>query len=466
MYGSSVPPSFAPPPAIDVQSNGYGGFGNPSGYPPDPYTQQPGMGQNFQPPAPYSQQFAPPTNYPPQGYPPAMDYNQPPPQAYQPPPPSNYNQPPPQAYPPAGNMSAPNYAPPSNYNQPPPSTYNQPPPSNYNQPPPLAYTSAPQSNHGSYATAHRFGDLTTGRRKALLIGINYKGSTAELRGCINDVMRLKQFLLSKGFLDTPQTMVVLTDDQHDRTRSPTRANMIAAMKWLVTGAMPGDSLFFHYSGHGSQVKDTNGDEDDGYDETILPVDFNTAGQIVDDEMHDIMVKTVPAGCRLTAIFDSCHSGTALDLPYIYDTSGTIQAPGSGGARAGGMGGMGGLLNIGMSLLAGQRIDPNQAMQLIHGFKQAKTGSGRQGRTPPVKSAPGDVLMFSGCRDDQTSVDATIGGMATGAMSYAFMEAIRNLPGCSYAQMLNYMRDLMRGKFRQLVQLSSSHPMDMSQPFAI
>lgn len=169
-------------------------------------------------------------------------------------------------------------------------------------------------------------------------------------------------------MDTPQTMVVLTDDQQDRTRRPTRANMIAAMKWLVTGAQKGDSLFFHYSGHGSQVKDLGEffiffcsicikmdfsvfilraakvclcaalqhvqkqlqpqqkcrdnfiliqlhfssylcviirlfqnssvycfieiklsvvDEDDGYDETILPVDFQQAGQIVDD------VSTVP-----------------------------------------------------------------------------------------------------------------------------------------------------------------------------
>ena len=57
----------------------------------------------------------------------------------------------------------------------------------------------------------------------------------------------------------------------------------------------------------------------GYDETIYPVDFRQAGHIVDDEMHMIMVKSLPAGCRLTAIFDSCHSGSALDLPYLYST---------------------------------------------------------------------------------------------------------------------------------------------------
>jgi metacaspase-1 len=41
-------------------------------------------------------------------------------------------------------------------------------------------------------------------------------------------------------------------------------------------------------GHGGQTKDLDGDEEDGYDEVIYPVDFRTAGHIVDDEMHRIM----------------------------------------------------------------------------------------------------------------------------------------------------------------------------------
>lgn len=42
------------------------------------------------------------------------------------------------------------------------------------------------------------------------------------------------------------------------------------------------------TGHGGQTKDLDGDEDDGYDEVIYPVDFRTAGHIVDDDMHAIM----------------------------------------------------------------------------------------------------------------------------------------------------------------------------------
>lgn len=84
-------------------------------------------------------------------------------------------------------------------------------------------------------------------------------------------------------------------------------------------------------------------QDDGYDETIYPLDHKQAGMIIDDAMHEVMVRPLPAGCRLTAIYDcqfalqivgylcgkrprrltillpiylACHSGSALDLPYM------------------------------------------------------------------------------------------------------------------------------------------------------
>lgn len=37
-----------------------------------------------------------------------------------------------------------------------------------------------------------------------------------------------------------------------------------------------------------------------------------------------MVQPLPAGCRITCIFDSCHSGTVLDLPFTYKCSGEIE----------------------------------------------------------------------------------------------------------------------------------------------
>lgn len=89
-----------------------------------------------------------------------------------------------------------------------------------------------------------------------------------------------------------------------------------ALYWLVQGCQPGDSLVFHYSGHGSRQRNYNGDEVDGYDETLCPLDFNTQGMIVDDEINATIVRPLPHGAKLHAIIDACHSGTVLDLPFL------------------------------------------------------------------------------------------------------------------------------------------------------
>lgn len=103
---------------------------------------------------------------------------------------------------------------------------------------------------------------------------------------------VQKFLIERhGY--KPDDMVVLTDDSRNPRQIPTRANMVAAMQWLVQGARANDALFFHYSGHGGQTKDVDGDEDDGYDEVIYPVDFKTAGHIVDDEREYASPKGSP-----------------------------------------------------------------------------------------------------------------------------------------------------------------------------
>merc|ERR1712137_1414181 len=162
------------------------------------------------------------------------------------------------------------------------------------------------------------GNKLDGNKRAVLIGINYiRCTSGQLRGCINDVQRNREFLLTFGRFPA-SNIYCLTDDQDPNSKFyPTRANMIAAMNWLVGGAGPSDSLFFHYSGHGGQSEDKTHLEDDGMNETILPADYETAGMIVDDDLHDMLVRHLPEGSRFTAIFDSCHSGTALDLPYLY-----------------------------------------------------------------------------------------------------------------------------------------------------
>jgi hypothetical protein len=81
-------------------------------------------------------------------------------------------------------------------------------------------------------------------------------------------------------------------------------------------------VFVHYSGHGGRVEDTSGDEEDGYDETLIPVDFERTGQILDDDVFKILVKPMPKDVNVTVLMDCCHSGTALDLPYEMNATDT------------------------------------------------------------------------------------------------------------------------------------------------
>lgn len=255
----------------------------------------------------------------------------------------------------------------------------------------------------------------TGRRKALCIGINYTGQANPLRGCVNDAKRVREFLIKNGGYRS-ENVVLLADDVSDPRSIPTRKNIIACMKWLVKDAQPNDALFFHYSGHGGQTRDLDGDEIDGYDEVIFPLDFKTAGHITDDEMHKIMVASLPDRCRLTALFDACHSGTVLDLPYIYSS---------------------------------------------HGRLKGKQISDRARR---AKSTPADVISWSGCEDGQTSADTFHGGVAVGAMSHAFMEALKTRPNQSYQELLRAIRLILHPRYSQKPQLGSSHHIDTNLKF--
>ncbi|KAL7951208.1 peptidase C14 [Trichoderma barbatum] len=328
------------------------------------------------------------------------------------------------------------------------------PPNGYNQARPSGNPPAPPNGPQSFGHgapqgyAFRYSNCT-GRRKALLIGINYFGQRGQLRGCINDVRNMTAYLV-EHFGYKREDMVILTDDQQNPMSQPTKQNILRAMHWLVKDARPNDSLFFHYSGHGGQTKDLDGDEPDGYDEVIYPVDFRQHGHITDDEMHRIMVSPLQAGVRLTAIFDSCHSGTALDLPYIYSTQGMLKEPNL--AKEAGQGLLGVISSYSQGDLGGV------ANNIIGFFKKATTGEEAHNRALATKTSPADVVMWSGSKDDQTSADATIASQATGAMSWAFVTALRKNPQQSYVQLLNSIRDELATKYTQKPQLSCSHPL--------
>ncbi len=143
-----------------------------------------------------------------------------------------------------------------------------------------------------------------GVKRALLIGINKYKAVPKLQGSLNDIETMREVLITRwGF--PPQHITVVTDE------AATRAGMLAALDRLVSEAGPNDTVYVHYSGHGSQVEDLNGDElDDHLDETLVPQDGRSDGvrDITDDELDAIFARM--RAKTVLIVLDSCHSGTA------------------------------------------------------------------------------------------------------------------------------------------------------------
>ena len=141
-------------------------------------------------------------------------------------------------------------------------------------------------------------------KRALIIGIGKYEVLPRLPGAKNDIELVRQVLVSRyGFSDNNVAVI--------RDEAATRAGVLASLKKIVQEAGPNDVVYIHYSGHGSQVQDLNGDEPgDQLDETIVPQDGRTEGvpDITDDELEAIFsqLKTSQA----VVVLDSCHSGTA------------------------------------------------------------------------------------------------------------------------------------------------------------
>mmetsp|Transcript_107480 Transcript_107480/g.213427 ORF Transcript_107480/g.213427 Transcript_107480/m.213427 type:complete len:453 (+) Transcript_107480:3-1361(+) len=251
----------------------------------------------------------------------------------------------------------------------------------------------------------------TGRKKALLIGCNYPGTSAQLSGCINDVSRMNK-MLTTLYSFPPGSIRILTDDGRSRDGLPTRANITEGMRWLTQGAQPGDVLFFHFSGHGGQEEDPTYTEEDGYDETLCPTDFQIAGQIVDTEVLDTLCMPLPAGVKVTAVLDCCHSGTGMDLPFSW------------------MGGM---------------------------WQEGRW----QEETNPCFCAA-DVQMISGCEDVQCSSDASDRyGQPAGALTSALCDTLEARPVQPYPDLLQGIyQNLQQNGHSQRPQLTSSQAFDM------
>lgn len=204
---------------------------------------------------------------------------------------------------------------------------------------------------------------TSNNKAALVIGINYTGhSSGELRGCINDTKKIINFLKTRcGFID--EDIILLTDETENK---PTRENIINGFNKLVEKSSNCKELWLSYSGHGAYMSSTS--ESDNKDEVLIPLDYKESGVIRDDYIYNNLIKKLSTDCRLFSLIDACHSGTSLDLPYVYRTDTGIQT---------------------------NRNDENLC----------------------------DVLKISGCRDNQQSADAYINGTFQGALTFGFIKTM-------------------------------------------
>jgi len=148
---------------------------------------------------------------------------------------------------------------------------------------------------------------------ALLFGLNYKHcSSGQLRGCINDVKMMSTYLRDNGFNVESHTDDIALEET-SKAGMLKSLNAAAAKSWRDNL----DVIWIHFSGHGSQIEDTTGDEEDGQDECLVPSDYETAGFITDDDINDLCGIFNPK-THVIFVFDCCHSGTMADLKYCFD----------------------------------------------------------------------------------------------------------------------------------------------------
>lgn len=253
---------------------------------------------------------------------------------------------------------------------------------------------------------------STGIKRAFLVGINYYGTENELQGCINDVNNVKKILIeSFKFLEEN---IVLLSDEPSNPLQPTRENIINQINKIVSETNSGDELVVHFSCHGSTLTDPKHKDHDpdsnGDDDAVVAVDFdnypNTDGFITDFLLRKILCDNLKSGAKLRAFFDSCHSGSILDLPFMY--------------RPGG---------------AGEFIQID----------------------PPV--ANNDILCISGCRFSETSADTYINKMHTGALTWALLTALKSaikIPTTWKELLLVIRHTLVASKYTQTPMLTVSN----------
>ena len=257
--------------------------------------------------------------------------------------------------------------------------------------------------------------------KILSIGINYNGTNAQLYNCGNDTRDMVELLHKRYGEKNVRDTHILTDDENVKkltffrsAREPTRANIEAELEWLFSDNKKGDTIIFHYSGHGSQQRDHSGEEEDGRDETLVPSDYATAGQITDDDIR-AYIDRLPEGVNALIVTDCCHSGSNSDLRYVYSNTSKKDA-------------------------AWGRFD-----QIVR---------------KKVGDTKANVFHVSACKDSQTASDGG-NGILNGLFTHAFKESFKHKrlsrPGrVDLLTLLRSLRTTINNRYRgaQVVEISS------------
>ena len=272
---------------------------------------------------------------------------------------------------------------------------------------------------------------------AVLIGVNrYRIPGADLRGCVNDAKNM-QAALAKHYAFGKGDIVTLLDF------AATKKAIEAAISKLVRGGRRGDVLLVHFSGHGSNVPDNDGDEADGRDEILCPTDLDWKNPLRDDWLRKTF-DGLRAGVSLTVITDCCHSGTITravappDAPMIERY---LPSP--------------------WDLVA---VESGRKLRgAMRGSLRASKPSSRKARD--IVSADLPEVLITGCRDTQTSADALIGGSFNGALTYNLVAAITEAKGALTHRELHDATSakLKRGRFDQVPQLEANRSR-LDQPF--
>lgn len=146
------------------------------------------------------------------------------------------------------------------------------------------------------------------KRLAVLVGCNYPNTPNELRGCINDVLAMKDTLVKRFGFDHANIQLLTDEPKNSSSTMPTGANIKQALSRMVDQAEAGDVLYFHYSGHGTRIPSKIHGHPFRHEEAIVPCDFN----LITDLDFRQLVNRIPKGASLTILSDSCHSGGLID----------------------------------------------------------------------------------------------------------------------------------------------------------